>query len=176
MADVPVTVALAPTGLEVTVYEVMALPPSLSGAVQETEAEASPAVAVTPVGAPGTVAGAFGVTLFDGAEAALLPTAFVAITVNVYVVPFVRPVSVADVPVTVALAPTGLEDTVYEVMALPPSLSGAVQETVAEASPAVAVTPVGALGTVAGAFGVTLFDGAEAALLPTALVATTVNV
>ena len=61
----------------------MALPPSLSGAVQETEAEASPAVAVTPVGAPGTVAGAFGVTLFDGAEAALLPTALVATTVKV---------------------------------------------------------------------------------------------
>jgi hypothetical protein len=29
---------------------------------------------------------------------------------------------------------------------------------------------------VAGAFGVTLFDGADAALLPTALAATTVNV
>jgi hypothetical protein len=83
VADVPVTLALAPAGTEVTVYEVMALPPSLSGAVHETEAEAAPAVAVTPLGAPGTVAGAFGVTLFDGAEGALLPTAFVAMTVNV---------------------------------------------------------------------------------------------
>ena len=87
-----------------------------------------------------------------------------------------RPVSVADVPATVALAPAGLEVTVYEVMALPPSLAGAVQETDAEALPAVAETAVGAPGTVAGATGVTLLEGAEAALLPTALVATTVKV
>ena len=61
-------------------------------------------------------------------------------------------------------------------IALPPSLDGAVQETVAEALPALAVTAVGAPGTVAGATGVTLLEGAEAALLPTALVATTVKV
>ena len=61
----------------------MALPPSLAGAVQETDAEALPAVAETAVGAPGTVAGATGVTLFDGAEAALLPTALVATTLKV---------------------------------------------------------------------------------------------
>ena len=87
-----------------------------------------------------------------------------------------RPVSVADVPATVALAPAGLEVTVYEVMALPPSLAGAVQETVAEALPAVAVTAVGAPGTVAGATGVMLLEAKEGALLPTALVATTVKV
>ena len=61
----------------------MALPPSLAGAVQETVAEALPAVAVTAVGAPGTVAGATGVTLLDASEGELLPTAFVAMTVNV---------------------------------------------------------------------------------------------
>ena len=33
----------------------------------------------------------FGLTLFDGAEATLLPVAFVAVTVNVYAVPFARP-------------------------------------------------------------------------------------
>ena len=59
---------------------------------------------------------------------------------------------------------------------LPPSLAGAVQVTVACASTAVAVTAVGAVGTVAGATGVTLFDAADAALVPTALVAVTVNV
>ena len=93
-------------------------------------------------------------------------------------VPFVRPASVAEVDVagTVALAPAGLEVTVYEVIGLPPFEAGAVQETEAEALPAVAVTAVGAPGTVAGATGVTLLDGAEAALLPTALVATTVKV
>src|SRR5207253_4443256 len=154
----------------------MALPPSLAGAVQETDAEALPAVAVTAVGAPGTVAGATGVTLLEASEGALLPTALLATTVKVYAVPLVRPVSVADVPVTVALAPVGLEVTVYEVMALPPSLTGAVQETVAEALPAVAEAAVGAPGTVAGAFGVTQFGGAAGGLWPTAFVAMTVNV
>ena len=61
----------------------MALPPSLAGAVQETVAEALPAVAVTAVGAPGTVAGATGVTLLDASEGALLPTALLAATVKV---------------------------------------------------------------------------------------------
>ena len=50
-----------------------------------------PLVAVPIVGASGTVAG---VTEFDEAEAVLVPTAFVAVTVNVYVVPFVKPVTV----------------------------------------------------------------------------------
>src|SRR5207245_2310229 len=75
----------------------MALPPSLAGAVQETVAEALPALAVTAVGAPGTVAGAPGVPRLEGAEAALLPTALVATTVKVWAVPLVRPASVADV-------------------------------------------------------------------------------
>ena len=78
--------ALPPAGLELTLYEVMALPPFDAGAVHETEAEALPAVAVTPVGVPGTVAGgggASGVTLLEGAEAALEPIAFVATTVKV---------------------------------------------------------------------------------------------
>jgi hypothetical protein len=59
---------------------VIGLPPSDSGAVQDTLAEALPAVAVTAVGAPGTVAG---VTLFEASDAALVPTAFVAATVKV---------------------------------------------------------------------------------------------
>jgi hypothetical protein len=37
-----------------------------------------------------------GVTAFDGAEAALVPAEFVAATVNVYDVPFVNPVTVAE--------------------------------------------------------------------------------
>ena len=49
-------------------------------------------------------------------------------------------------------------------MALPP-LDGAVQATVAEAFPAVAVTPVGAAGAV-GAAGVTAADGAEGRTRP----------
>ena len=59
-------------------------------------------------------------------------------------------------------------------MALPPS-AGAVQVTVAEAFPAVADTPVGALGAVLP-LGVTGADAAEAGPVPTALVAVTVKV
>ena len=38
-----------------------------------------------------------------------LPTEFVAYRVNVYEVPFVRPESVADVPVVVVVNPPGLD-------------------------------------------------------------------
>ena len=72
----------------------MGLPPS-AGAVQLTVAEPLPGRADAPVGAAGAVAPA-GVTAFDGADAGPVPTALVAVTVNVYVVPFVRPVTVAD--------------------------------------------------------------------------------
>jgi hypothetical protein len=61
----------------------MALPPSEAGAVQETDADALPANALTAVGAPGTVAGATGVMLFDGEEAAPTPMALAATTVKV---------------------------------------------------------------------------------------------
>jgi len=63
----------------VIVYEVIALP-LLAGAVHDTVAEVLPDVAVTPVGAPGAVAG---VTEFDAADALPVPTALVAVTVNV---------------------------------------------------------------------------------------------
>ena len=53
-----------------------------------TEAEESPRVTVAPVGAPGTVAGTNDP---DAADSTLSPTAFVACTVHVYVLPFVRP-------------------------------------------------------------------------------------
>ena len=59
----------------------MPLPPS-AGAVQDTTAEPSPAVAETPVGASGAVAPA-GVTAFEAAEAGPVPTALVAVTLNV---------------------------------------------------------------------------------------------
>ena len=59
----------------------MALPP-LPGAVQLTVALLRPAVALTPVGAPGRV-GPEGVTALDWAEAGPVPIALVAVTVNV---------------------------------------------------------------------------------------------
>jgi hypothetical protein len=60
---------------------VIALPP-LDGAVQVTVALESEGVAVTLLGAPG-LTGAVGVTEPDGADAPLVPTAFVALTVKV---------------------------------------------------------------------------------------------
>ena len=66
----------------VTVYVVIVLPPLFVGAVQVTVADALPAVAVTPVGAPGTP-GPLGVTAFDGDDAGPSPVALVAVTVNV---------------------------------------------------------------------------------------------
>jgi hypothetical protein len=79
----PVTVtgvcAVEPT-YGVTVYLVIALPPVLEGAVQLTVADPLPAVADTPVGAPGRL---FGVTALEGDEAGLLPVELVADTVKV---------------------------------------------------------------------------------------------
>jgi hypothetical protein len=68
-----------------------------------------PATAVTLVGAPGIVAG---VTAAEADEATELPTAFVATTVKVYAVPFVKPVTVIGVPVPVSVKPPGEEVTV----------------------------------------------------------------
>ena len=66
-----------------------------------------------------------------------------------------RPRTTADVaPAVVAKAPPGEAVTVYPVIALPPS-DGAVQETIASVLPGVALTAVGASGTVGAAAGVT---------------------
>jgi hypothetical protein len=90
----------------------MALPPLLAGATKVTLAWALPGVAVTAVGAPGTVAG---VTLFEGDDCALDPTAFVATTLKVYAVPFVSPVItcvVFVVPALLSTPPAGFDVTV----------------------------------------------------------------
>ena len=58
----------------------MGLPPFEAGGVKLTVACALPAVAVTFVGAPGTVTG---VTWLEGADAGPVPIALVAVTVNV---------------------------------------------------------------------------------------------
>jgi len=90
----------------------MAAPPLEAGAVHVTVACPFPAVALTLVGAPG---GAAGVTLLDGTEAGLLPAQLAAVTVKVYVVPLVSPLTVAVVVVPLAvvkLMPPGDEVTV----------------------------------------------------------------
>jgi hypothetical protein len=77
------TTAWNPPGDEITEYAVTGLPPPETGAVQLTVADASPATAVTLVGAPGTLAAGLGVTVLEGADARLVPTALVAATVKV---------------------------------------------------------------------------------------------
>jgi hypothetical protein len=165
-------VPVAPQGAEVAVNVVMAEPPSLAGAVNATVACALPRVAAPITGAPGTVDG---VTLFEGADAGPVPAELVAATVNVYAVPLVSPVTVMDMQgaLHVAVAPPGEEVAMYDTIAEPPLLAGAVNATVACELPAVAVPIVGAPGT---AEGVTLFDAADGAPVPTALMAATVNV
>ncbi len=63
----------------------------------------------TEVGAPGTVDG---VTAAESVEAAPVPDTFVAVTLNVYEVPFVRPVTVQDVVPVEHVNEPGVEVTV----------------------------------------------------------------
>ena len=79
----------------------------------------------------GVGVGGAGVTEFDASEDRLVPLEFVAVTVKVYAVPLVRPVTVTDIPVVVVVTPPGADMTVYPMTALPPSEAGAVHETVA---------------------------------------------
>ena len=70
----------------------IAEPPVEPGAVHDTtDWPLAFDVALTDVGAPGTVDG---VAEADAVDAEPVPDAFVAVTVNVYEVPFVRPVIV----------------------------------------------------------------------------------
>ena len=94
---------------QVAVYEVIGDPPLDAGGVKAIVACALPAVALTIVGAPGTAAG---VTLFDKDEAGPVPTAFVAFTVNVYVIALVSPATVIGEAAPVALTPPGADVTV----------------------------------------------------------------
>jgi len=78
----------------------------LLGALQKSVMDWFAVVAPSPDGAPGVVNG---VLANDGVEGAELPTAVVAITLKVYAVPFVSPVTVHDVadPAEVHVAPPG---------------------------------------------------------------------
>jgi hypothetical protein len=82
----------------------------LTGAAHVTVACRSPGAAVTLVGAPG---GPVGLTVLDGADAEPVPIAFVAVTVKVYAVPLVSPVTVAvRAPVVLDVNPPGEDVTV----------------------------------------------------------------
>ena len=90
----------------------MALPPVEAGAVKDTVAVVFPATAVTPVGAPGAVTAAVGVTLLEGVEARPVPIALVAVTVALSGTPLVSPVTVIGLAVPVPVRPPGLAVTV----------------------------------------------------------------
>jgi hypothetical protein len=82
-----------PPGDDVAVKPVIGAPPvGVVGAVQYTVAWPAPGAALTVVGAAGTI----DVTPTDAPEAGPVPTALAAVTVKVYVVPLVRPVTVAE--------------------------------------------------------------------------------
>ena len=101
-----VSVPVIPPGLDVAVYVVIVAPPFDDGAVHATVTDVALAsVAVPIVGAPGTVAG---VTALDAVDALDVPAEFVAVVVNVYAVPFVKPVTAhePDAPVTVQVRVT----------------------------------------------------------------------
>ena len=87
--------------------------------------------------------------------------------------PLLKPLTVMGLIVLNAVLPPGEEVAVYPVIALPPFEAGVVKVTLALVLPGVAETMPGMSGTVAG---MTLFDGAEGALLPTELLAVTVKV
>ena len=99
-------------------------------------------------GVVGVGAESLGVTDADAADAIELPIALVATTVNVYAVPLVSPETTHSVaPVVVHVCPPGDAVTVYPVTALPPSLAGAVHDTVTWPLPATPDTPDGGSGT-----------------------------
>ena len=106
-----------------------------------------------------------GVTSALGADATLVPTAFVAVTVNVYGVPLVSSVTTHALVEVVHVKPPGVDVAVYEVITEPPVLAGVSQRTATRVSPAVAVTDNGAVGAVAAERGVTV-TMADAGLSP----------
>jgi hypothetical protein len=161
---------VAPPGCAVMRKPVMGSPPVAAGAVKLTAADASPAMADTAVGAPGTVAG---VTAADGVDSGPSPALFVACTVTVYAVPFVKPLTEHGLAGQATVAPPGATVSVYDAIGAPPSEAGAVKLTVSDRSPRAAETAVGAPGWVAGVTGA---DGAESGPGPTALMAATANV
>jgi hypothetical protein len=67
-----------------------------------------------------------GVTELLAELAGLVPAIFVAVTVNVYVVPPINPSTVIGDDAPVPVSPPVLDVTLYAVIAAPPSFAGAV--------------------------------------------------
>jgi hypothetical protein len=113
--------------------------------------------------------------LLDAADAGPVPIAFVPVTVQRYALPLVRPVTVSGdpAPVLFPAAPPLLDVqvTVYEVTVLPRGGAGP-KVTVAAPLAGATLAIVGAPGTAAPT---TTAEGADAGLVPTPLVAVTVQ-
>ncbi len=153
-------------------YPVITLPPLL-GAVNPTEICALPGVTDGCAGAEGIVLGTAAADAVDGAPS---PVAFVATTVHVYVLPFVRPPTTsgeaAPFPEPAAPPSDEVHATLNPVIGLPPS-KGAVKATLICALPGCAVGWAGGSGT---RFGITVAEAGEAALEPCEFVAVSVHV
>jgi hypothetical protein len=106
--EVELSVTLIAPGFEVTVYDVMGLPLFVA-AEKETVAWPSPAVALGLPGAPGTPTITTGLDTLDGG---LEPTEVFAVTVNVYWVPILSPVTGIEVELFVTFFPPGPAVTV----------------------------------------------------------------
>jgi len=120
--------------------------PLSGGAVQLTTASASPAAAITCVGASGAAAG---VAVSAAAVTVLAPAALLAVMVKEYVVPFDNPVNTHGevVHVNAVLTPPAVAVMVYPVMTPPPVSVGGVNVTVASLSPTAMSVIVGLPGT-----------------------------
>jgi hypothetical protein len=119
-------------GFDLTSY-VVGVPPAPEDTV--TTAEASPTTADGANGTPGTAG--CGLTEFELNDEAEVSEPSLALAVNVYDVPFDKPVTVQApaAPVTVHMKAPGEDVTRYEVGALPKPEDTV---TTAEASPAIA--------------------------------------
>ena len=117
---------------------------------------------------------ACGVTLLEVAPGPLLNAVFVAVTVNVYDLPFVSPDTVSGLLEPVAVRPSGLEFATYLAIGEPPSPAGGLKLTIACPFPATAATFCGAVGF--PTCGVTALEAADAGPAPRLLVACTVKV
>jgi hypothetical protein len=106
--DTGVVEQVAPPGLAVTVYDTSG-EPFAELAAQETVTWVSPRTPVTDDGAVGTPAG---VTPLEAADDAEVPAALVAVTVKVYDVPLVKPVTVHEVVADVHVSAPGFDVTV----------------------------------------------------------------
>jgi len=124
----------------------MAEPPVLAGAVKLIVAWPTAPIADTFGGAD---ASPMGVKLVEALDAALLPMAFSALTLQVYAVPLARPFTTIGLALAEPLLVPGLHAAAYPVMADPPVLEGAVNAIDADPSLGVAVPIAGAGGLVA---------------------------